>query len=112
MLIRLPRTLVPSQSTTAATNGIGMPGAASATIVNARTSPSRATSTSRNSVPKHDAHALRRSKSRAPHDGALVRTRCGDVAEHQVVDQRNLFTHPLLPPPAAAGRTSIVREHL
>ena len=36
----LPRTLVPSQSTSAATNGTGMPGAANDTMVNARTSPS------------------------------------------------------------------------
>ena len=40
----------------------GIPGAACATIVNARTSPSGTTSTSRNSVAKHEAQALRRSK--------------------------------------------------
>ena len=61
-LIRLPRTLVPSQSTTAATNGTGTPGAANVTIVNERTSPWVPIGTSRNSVAKHDAHALRRSK--------------------------------------------------
>ena len=42
-MTRLARTLVPSQSTSAATNGTGMPGAASDTIVNARTSPLVAT---------------------------------------------------------------------
>ena len=49
-LMTLARTLVPSQSTTPATNGTGMPGAANATIVNACSSPSVATSTFRKSV--------------------------------------------------------------
>ena len=69
---QLPRTGVPSQSTTADTNGTGMPGAAKATIVNVGTVPSVATSTCLKSVPKHEAQALRRSKYRAPQDGALV----------------------------------------
>jgi hypothetical protein len=64
----LPRTLVPPQSTIADTNGTGTPGAANVTIVNARTSPSVAMSAGSNEVPKHPAHALRRSKNRAPHD--------------------------------------------
>jgi len=64
----LARTLVPPQSTMADTKGTGMPGAAKATMVNERTVPSVAMDTSSNEVPKHDAHALRRSKKRAPHD--------------------------------------------
>jgi hypothetical protein len=62
----LPLTLVPSQSTTPATNGTGTPGAANATIVNARSSPVVGTATGLNSVLSHAAHALRRSKNRAP----------------------------------------------
>src|SRR6202023_2216126 len=42
VLITLPRTLVPSQSTTPATNGTGTPGAAKATIVKVLSSPSAA----------------------------------------------------------------------
>ena len=52
---------------TPATNGTGMPGAANDTMVNAVSSPSVATSASRNSVPEQFAQALRRSKKRAPH---------------------------------------------
>ena len=61
-LTMLPRTLVPSQSTTAATNGTSTPGAANVTIVNDRTSPVVAISARSNSVPKQPAQALRRSK--------------------------------------------------
>ena len=60
--MRLALTLVPSQSTTAATKGTGIPGAAKDTIVKARTSPLVATPTFLNSVPSHEAQALRRSK--------------------------------------------------
>ena len=58
----LPFTLVPSQSTTAATNGTSTPGAANVTIVNERTTPCVATLARVNSVPKQPAQALRRSK--------------------------------------------------
>ena len=74
---RFPRTLVPSQSTTAATNGTGMPGAAKDTMVNVRTSPVVATSDNLNSVLPHEAQALRRSKKRAPQDVHSWATRCG-----------------------------------
>ena len=50
-LMMLPRTGTPSQSTTADTNGTGMPGAAMATIVNVLTVPSVDTGTWANSVP-------------------------------------------------------------
>src|SRR6187455_1371606 len=76
-LMMLPRELVPAQSTTAATNGTGTPGAANVTIVKARTVPSVGTSTLVNSVPKQPAHALRRSKNVAPHEVHLLATRCG-----------------------------------
>ena len=66
-----------SLSETAATNGTGTPGAAKATIVKARTSPSVAMSTFSNEVPKQPAQALRRSKKRAPHDVHWCATRCG-----------------------------------
>ena len=72
-----PRTLVPSQSTTAATKGTGMPGAANDTMVYARTAPSVATATGANAVPEHEAQALRRSKNRAPHAVHSWATRCG-----------------------------------
>src|SRR5206468_6806017 len=77
VLMMLPRTLVPSQSTTAATNGTGIPGAAIDTMVKARTSPSVGTAAFSNDVPPHDAHALRRSKYRAPHSVHWLATRCG-----------------------------------
>ncbi len=67
-----------------------MPGAASDTIVNALTSPSVGTSTGLNSVPKHDAHALRRSKNFAPHDVHSLGDEVRMVAEHQVIDEGNL----------------------
>src|SRR5687767_984372 len=76
-LTMLPRTLVPSQSITADANGTGTPGAANVTIVNARTVPDVATSTLSNDVPKHAAHALRRSKNFAPHDVQRLATGCG-----------------------------------
>ncbi len=66
-----------SQSTTPATNGTGMPGAAKATMVNVRSVPSVGTSTCLNSVPEHEAQALRRSKNRAPHAVHSFATRCG-----------------------------------
>ena len=82
---------MPSQSTTADTNGTSMPGAAKATIVNVLTLPSVATSTWRNSVPKHEAQALRRSKYRAPHDVHSWAYEVGSFAvQHEVVDQRDL----------------------
>src|SRR5262249_3128630 len=77
VLMMLPRTLVPSQSMTPATNGTGTPGAANATIVYARSSPSVGTSTARKSVALHLAHALRRSKKRAPQLVHSLATRCG-----------------------------------
>lgn len=62
----LQDTLVPLQSTTAATNGTGMPGAAIDTIVKARTSPTVATSADVKWMPPQEAQALRRSKNLAP----------------------------------------------
>ena len=76
-LMMLPRTLVPSQSITAATNGTSTPGAANVTIVNERTSPVVAISASVNSVPKQPAQALRRSKYRAPQPMHSWAIRCG-----------------------------------
>ena len=75
--MRLARTLVPSQSTTAATKGTGIPGAANETMVKARTSPLVGTSTFLNSVASQAAQALRRSKKRAPHEVHSLATRCG-----------------------------------
>ena len=75
-----------------ATNGTGMPGAASETIVNARTSPSVATSTSRNSVPKQPGARVAPVEVPGAARRALVRDQVGRVAQHQVVDQRDL-TH-------------------
>src|SRR3546814_18983878 len=68
VLMTLPRTLVPSQSTTPATKGTGTPGAAKATIVKARSSPSVGTLAFSKVVPLQEAQALRRSKKRAPQD--------------------------------------------
>ena len=67
-MMMFPATLVPSQSTTDATNGTGIPGAANATIVKVVTTPSVATATVVKSEAKHFAHALRRSKNLAPQD--------------------------------------------
>src|SRR5207237_10066942 len=77
VLMMLPRTVVPSQSMAAAPTGTGMPGAAIETMVNARTSPSVGTGAFSNDVPPHEAHALRRSKYRAPHSVHWLATRCG-----------------------------------
>ena len=76
-LMRLARTWVPPQSTTAATNGVGIPGAANATMVNARTVPSVAIGTVANSVAKHLAHALRRSKYLEAQLTHSCATKCG-----------------------------------
>ena len=76
-LIRLPRTLVPSQSITAEANGTVTPGAANVTMVKARTMPSVAMSTLSKVVAKHDAQALRRSKNRAPQEVQRLATRWG-----------------------------------
>ena len=76
-LIRLARTLVPSQSTRAATKGTGTPGAAKLTMVKARTSPSVATSTVLNPAFPHWAQALRRSKKRAAQLVHSWAVRCG-----------------------------------
>ena len=62
VLMTLPRTLGPPQSSTDDTNGTGTPGAANVTIEKAFTTPSVGTSTWRNSVPEQPAQALRRSK--------------------------------------------------
>src|SRR5207302_10392137 len=77
VLMTLARTLVPPQSMTDATNGTGMPGAAIDTIVNARSTPSLSIGTLWNPVAPHDAHALRRSKYRAPHEVHSFASRCG-----------------------------------
>jgi hypothetical protein len=76
-LTRLARTLVPSQSMTAGTNGTGIPGAARETMVNARTSPSVSTGTRAKLVPLHAAQALRRSKNLAPHASHWLASRWG-----------------------------------
>src|SRR3954447_22045667 len=73
----LPRTLVPSQSTTAATNGTGTPGAAIETIVNALTMPLVSIGTCFHWSFSQLAQALRRSKKRAPHCVHSWATRCG-----------------------------------
>ena len=92
-LIRLPRTGVPSQSTMADTNGTGMPGAANATIVNVLTVPSVAT------VDLLELGAEARGAGVAAVEvagaarGALVGHEVRLVAEHEVVDERDLFTH-------------------
>ncbi len=93
VLMTLPRTLVPSQSTMPATKGTGTPGAANATMVNDRRVPSLEISTCLKSVALHEAHALRRSKNRAPHAGALVSDEVRVVTQHQVVDERDLPCH-------------------
>jgi hypothetical protein len=62
---------------TPATNGTGTPGDAKATMVNALSSPSLAIGESLNSVAKHAAQALRRSKNRAPQLVHSLATRCG-----------------------------------
>ena len=90
MLITLPRTLVPSQSTTDATNGTGMPGAASDTMVKALTSPSVGTSTGLNSVPKHDGARVAPVEELRSARRALVGDQVRLVAEHQVIDEGNL----------------------
>ena len=54
-----------------------MPGAAKATMVKVRTSPVVGMSTRLNSVPSHEAQALRRSKKRAPQLVHSLATRCG-----------------------------------
>ncbi len=77
-LTTLPRTLVPSQSTTAATKGTGTPGAAKATMVKARTSPSVGTGDlAELGAASSEAQALRRSKNRAPQVVHSLATRCG-----------------------------------
>ena len=67
-LMMLPRTLVPSQSITAATNGTGTPGAANATMVKVRTTPEVEIATVSNWLAPQLAQAFRRSKNRAPHE--------------------------------------------
>jgi hypothetical protein len=73
----LPRTSVPPQSTTPATNGTSTPSAANATMVNERRVPVVATGTSLNSRSPQLAHALRRSKNRAEHEVHSCATRWG-----------------------------------
>jgi hypothetical protein len=65
------------QSTMAATNGTGTPGEANVTMVKDLTMPSVGTDTFLKSVLKHAAHALRRSKKRAPHAVHSFASRCG-----------------------------------
>ena len=77
VLITLARTLVPPQSMTDATNGTGTPGAASDTMVNARTTPSVPMGALLNPVAPQAAQALRRSKYRAPHDAHSFASKCG-----------------------------------
>ena len=98
MSTTLPRTVVPPQSTMPATKGTSIPGAAKDTIVNACRSPSVATSTRREALrSQHAAQALRRSKKRAPHAVALVGHQVRVVAQHQVVDHRDLLSsNPLV----------------
>ena len=74
------RTLVPSQSITAAVKGTSTPGAANVTMVNERTSPWVAIATVRKSLAKQPAQALRRSKYRAPHDVHSCATRWGGLS--------------------------------
>jgi hypothetical protein len=60
-----------------ATKGTGTPGAAKATMVNDFKIPSVEIATFLKSFLKHFAHALRRSKKRAPHEVHSLATRCG-----------------------------------
>ena len=88
---------MPSQSTTEATNGVGMPGAAKVTIVNARTAPSVATGT-RLELGR-EAAGTRVAAVEVP--GAAVGAFLGDqvrlaVVEHQIVDQWDLRGHTYL----------------
>ena len=92
-LTRLARTLVPSQSTTAATKGTGIPGAAKVTMVKVRTSPVVAMSTFLNSVPVAAGAGVAAVEEPGPARGALVGHQVRVVPQHQVVDQRNLLRH-------------------
>ena len=80
-LMMLPRTLVPSQSTTPATNGTGTPGAAKA---HDGERPHLALGGDRDlrelGGRSSEAQALRRSKNRAPQAVHSLATRCGLVA--------------------------------
>ena len=76
-MMRFPRTLVPPQSTIAATKGTGTPGEAKVTIVNDLTMPSVGTLTFLKSVLKHFAQALRRSKNLALQLVHSFASRCG-----------------------------------
>ena len=90
VLMTLPRTLVPSQSTTPATKGTGTPGAANDTMVKLRSSPSVAT------VDLLELGAGARRAGVAPVEEprpagrALVRLQVRASPKHQVVDQRDL----------------------
>jgi len=93
-LMRLARTWVPPQSTTAATKGVGIPGAANATMVNARTVPSVVIGTVANSVAKHLAHAFRSVEVPGTAIDAFLRDKCGwSPFSNQIVDQRDLPGH-------------------
>ena len=92
-LIRFPRTGVPSQSMTADTNGVGMPGAAWATIVKVVTVPSG---------DDLDLVELGAEASRAgvaavevagAAAGAFLGHEVGLIAQHQVVHEGDLFAH-------------------
>ena len=74
---RTSRSITNGLPTTSVARIAEHPKSANDTIVNARNSPSVATSTSLKSVAPHPAHALRRSKNRAPHAEHSCATRCG-----------------------------------
>ena len=104
VLITFARTEVPSQSMIPDTNGTGIPGAAWATMVKVRSVPSSAT----RSVPELGSEAGRTGVAppevAGPARRALLGDEVGIVAEHQIVDQRNLICHHApehLPRPAA-----------
>ena len=93
-LMMLPRTLVPSQSTTADTNGTGMPGAANGD------DRERAHVAVGRHVDLRELGAEARRRRRcggrrtcAPQLVHWCRHEVRAVAEHQVVDERDLFAH-------------------
>ena len=93
MLVRLPRTLVPSQSTIAETNGTGMPGAASDTMVKARTVALGGDVDGLNSVPKQEAHTFATVEVARTTRGALVGDQVRPGTQLEVLDEGDLFRH-------------------
>src|SRR5437660_1024880 len=93
-LMRLPRTLVPSQSTRAATKGTGMPGAAKATMVKALTSPEVAIGTfTIGTAALGVGAAVAAVEVAGAATGALIGHQVGIAIEHEVVDDRDRTRH-------------------